>query len=198
MAKDAQKRKDKLYNVLALLLMAALFGCGVWGVVESRIAKRDYKNSPDALTPEDDELYDDILQQLQLRTEFAADGTVSTLLAVPEEMRAEAARQGVTVREDGYAVVDSTTWKEVDGRFYYDTGITGEVMGEPTDPFMAIDVTEDGCLLYQMGMILLERACPQNRIMQSPRNRMISGAFPSCRPPGVSPSGHDPAGACLT
>ena len=62
------------------------------------------------------------------------------------------------VREDGYAVVDSTTWKEVDGRFYYDTGITGEVMGEPTDPFMAIDVTEDGCLLYQMGMILLERA----------------------------------------
>lgn len=29
MAKDAEKRKDKLYNVLALLLMAALFGCGV-------------------------------------------------------------------------------------------------------------------------------------------------------------------------
>ena len=29
-------------------------------------------------------MYDDILQQLQLRTEFAADGTVSTLLAVPE------------------------------------------------------------------------------------------------------------------
>lgn len=47
MAKDAEKRKDKLYNILALLLMAALFGCGVWGVVESRIAKRDYKNSPD-------------------------------------------------------------------------------------------------------------------------------------------------------
>lgn len=114
--------------------------------------------TPDALPPEDDELYDDILQQLQLRTEFAADGTVSTLLAVPEEMRVEAARQGVTVREDGYAVMESTTWKEVDGRFYYDTRITGEVMGEPTDPFMAIDVTEDGCLLYQMGMILLERA----------------------------------------
>ena len=49
MAKDAEKRKDKLYNVLALLLMLALFGCGVWGVVESRIAKRDYKNSPDVL-----------------------------------------------------------------------------------------------------------------------------------------------------
>ena len=47
MAKDAEKRKDKLYNILALLLMAALFSCGVWGVVESRIAKRDYKNSPD-------------------------------------------------------------------------------------------------------------------------------------------------------
>lgn len=29
---------------------------------------------------------------------------------------------------------------------------------KPTDPFMAIEVTEDGCLLYQMGMILPERA----------------------------------------
>lgn len=154
MAKDAEKRKDKLYNVLALLFdggAVRLRGVG-------RCRKQNCQTGLDALPPEDDELYDDILQQLQLRTEFAADGTVSTLLAVPEEMRAEAARQGITVREDGYAVVDSTTWKEEDGRFYYDTGITGEVMGEPTDPFMAIDVTEDGCLLYQMGMILLERA----------------------------------------
>ena len=105
--------------------------CGIWKVRELRMPTPEGVKvyTPDALPPEDDELYDDILQQLQLRTEFAADGTVSTLLAVPEEMRAEAARQGVTVREDGYAVVDSTTWKEEDGRFYYDTGITGEVMG---------------------------------------------------------------------
>lgn len=32
MAKDAEKRKDKLYNVLALLLMLALFG-SLWATV---------------------------------------------------------------------------------------------------------------------------------------------------------------------
>lgn len=32
MAKDAQKREDKLYNVLALLLMLALFG-SLWATV---------------------------------------------------------------------------------------------------------------------------------------------------------------------
>ena len=128
MAKDAEKRKDKLYNVLALLLMAALFGCGVWGVVESRIAKRDYKNSPD----------------------------VRQVSAVVSSYRTIESKD-----DDGDVISTKYEAKlifEVDGRFYYDTGITGEVMGEPTDPFMAIDVTEDGCLLYQMGMILLERA----------------------------------------
>ena len=45
-----------------------------------------------------------------------------------------------------------------DGKFYYDTGIQGETLGEPVDPFAEISVTEDGCLLYELGMILLERA----------------------------------------
>ena len=70
----------------------------------------------------------------------------------------EAAKHGVEVREDGYAAIESTTWKEADGKFYYDTGIQGETLGEPVDPFMEISVTEDGCLLYGLGMILLERA----------------------------------------
>lgn len=76
----------------------------------------------------------------------------------PIKMRQEAAKQGVEVREDGYAAVESTTWKEADGKFYYDTGIQGETLGEPVDPFVEISVTEDGCLLYSYGMILLERA----------------------------------------
>lgn len=57
-----------------------------------------------------------------------------------------------------YAAIESTTWKEADGKFYYDTGIQGETLGEPVDPFVEISVTEDGCLLYGLGMILLERA----------------------------------------
>ena len=94
---------------------------------------------------------------MQCRTEFAEDGVLNTLMFVPEDMREEAAKHGAVVREDGYAPIESTTWKEADGKFYYDTGIQGEVLGEPVDSFSEIPVTEDGCLLYGLGMIVLER-----------------------------------------
>ena len=94
---------------------------------------------------------------MQYRTEFAEDGMLNTLMFVPEEMREEAAKHGAVVREDGYAAIESTTWKEENGKLYYDTKIEGEVLGEKVDSFAEIPVTEDGCLLYGLGMILLER-----------------------------------------
>ena len=94
---------------------------------------------------------------MQYRTEFAEDGVLNTLMFVPEEMRGEAAKHGAVVREDGYAAVESTVWKEENGKIYYDTKIEGEVLGEKVDSFAEIPVTEDGCLLYSYGMILLER-----------------------------------------
>ena len=54
---------------------------------------------------------------------------------VPEEMREEAAKHGAVVREDGYAAIESTTWKEENGKLYYDTKIEGEVLGEKVDSF---------------------------------------------------------------
>ena len=94
---------------------------------------------------------------MQYRTEFAEDGVLNTLMFVPEDKRGEAAKHGVVVREDGYAAVESTVWKEENGKIYYDTKIDGEVFGEKVDSFAEIPVTEDGCLLYSYGMILLER-----------------------------------------
>ncbi|MBC8533413.1 hypothetical protein [Yeguia hominis] len=104
-----------------------------------------------------DERFEGSAELMQYRTEFAEDGVLNTLMFVPEEMREEAAKHGAVVREDGYAPVESTTWKEADGNFYYDTKIEGEVFGEKADSFAEIPVTEDGCLLYGHGMILLER-----------------------------------------
>ena len=43
------------------------------------------------------------------------------------------------------------------GKFYYDTKTEGEFLGEKIDLFAEITVTEDGCLLYEYEMILLER-----------------------------------------
>ena len=130
---------------------------GIWKVKEVRVPTPDGEKvfTPD--NPPTDERFEGSAELMQYRTEFAEDGVLNTLMFVPEEMRGEAAKHGVAVREDGYAVVESTVWKEENGKIYYDTEIEGEVLGEKVDSFAEIPVTEDGCLLYSYGMILLER-----------------------------------------
>lgn len=130
---------------------------GIWKVKEVRVPTPDGEKvfTPD--NPPTDERFEGSAELMQYRTEFAEDGVLNTLMFVPEDMREEAAKHGAVVREDGYAPIESTTWKEADGKFYYDTGIQGEVLGEPVDSFSEIPVTEDGCLLYGLGMIVLER-----------------------------------------
>lgn len=131
---------------------------GIWKVKEIRVPTPDGEKvfSPD--NPPEDERFEGSVELMQYLTEFAEDGTLNTLMFVPDEMREEAAKHGAVVREDGYAAVDSSTWKEENGKLYYDTKIEGEVLGDKVDSFAEIPVTEDGCLLYGLGMIILERA----------------------------------------
>lgn len=131
---------------------------GIWKVKKIRVPTPDGETvfTPD--NPPADERFEGSAELMQCRTEFAEDGVLNTLMFVPEDMREEAAKHGTVVREDGYAAVKSTVWKEENGKIYYDTKIEGEVLGEPVDPFSEIPVTEDGCLLYGLGMIVLERA----------------------------------------
>ena len=130
---------------------------GIWKVKEVRVPTPDGTKvfTPD--NPPEDERFESSAEFLQYRMEFAEGGVLNTLMFVPEEMREEAAKHGAVVREDGYAAVESTVWKEENGKYFYDTKIEGEVLGEKCDPFAEIPVTEDGCLLYSYGMILLER-----------------------------------------
>ncbi len=131
---------------------------GIWKVKEIRVPTPDGVKvfTPD--NPPQEERFEGSAELMGYRTEFAEDGMLNTLMFVPEEMRQEATKQGVEVREDGYAAVESTVWKEENRKIYYDTKIEGEVLGEKVDSFAEIPVTEDGCLLYSYGMILLERA----------------------------------------
>ena len=130
---------------------------GIWKVKEVRVPTPDGVKvfTPD--NPPQEECFEGSAELMGYRTEFAEDGMLNTLMFVPEEMREEAAKHGAVVREDGYAAIESTTWKEENGKLYYDTKIEGEVLGEKVDSFAEIPVTEDGCLLYGLGMILLER-----------------------------------------
>ena len=131
---------------------------GIWKVREVHVPTPEGERifTPD--NPPEEERFESCIEMIQCRTEFAEDGVLNTLMFVPEDMREEAAKHGAVVREDGYAAVESTVWKEENGKIYYDTKIEGEVLGEPVDSFSEIPVTEDGCLLYGLGMIVLERA----------------------------------------
>ena len=130
---------------------------GIWKVREVHVPTPEGEMvfTPD--NPPEDERFEGSAELMKYLTEFAEDGMLNTLMFVPEEMREEAAKHGAVVREDGYAAIESTTWKEENGKLYYDTKIEGEVLGEKVDSFAEIPVTEDGCLLYGLGMILLER-----------------------------------------
>ena len=130
---------------------------GVWKVKEVHVPTPDGEKvfTPD--NPPEDERFEGAVEMMHYRTEFAEDGTLNTLMFVPEDKRCEAAKHGAVVREDGYAAVESTVWKEENGKIYYDTEIEGEVLGEKVDSFAEIPVTEDGCLQYGLGMIILER-----------------------------------------
>lgn len=131
---------------------------GIWKVKEVHVPTPDGEKvfTPD--NPPEDEMFEEMAAMMQWRTEFADDGALNTLMFVPDEMKAEAAKHGVDVRDDGYAVIDSTEWEERDGKFFYNTKIEGEVFGEKVDPFIEIPVIDGDCLEYSHGMIILERA----------------------------------------
>lgn len=90
--------------------------------------------------------------------EFAPDGTLYTLMPITEDMIESVKEEGMEVRDGNIAVMDSTRWKENDGKFFLDSKIKGEFLGETVDSFIEIKVTPDGCLLYSFDMLLLERA----------------------------------------
>ena len=92
---------------------------GIWKIKEIRMPTPEGLTviTPDNL-PED-ERFEECVQRMRCYTEFADDGSLNTLILVPEELKAEAAEHGVVVREDGYAVIESTTWKEENGKFYW-------------------------------------------------------------------------------
>ena len=111
--------------------------------------------TPDNL-PEGD-CADEIIMMLTNRIEFTEDGLMNTLMRVPEDKLELAKSQGAVIDEDGFAPIEQTTWKEENGKFFYDTKVEGEVLGETVDPFAEIPVDENGCLTIAFGTMILER-----------------------------------------
>lgn len=131
---------------------------GKWKIKEFRILSPDGMQTFTPQTLPDSEDFEDFAKMIPMLIEFTPDGKLNTLVPVWGDMIEEARNAGLAVREAGFAVTDSTDWKESDGKFYYNTNIEGEFLGDVADPFSEIKVTEDGCLLYSFDMLLMERA----------------------------------------
>lgn len=130
---------------------------GKWKIKEFHLPT---PNGVQVFTPDtlpEDEAYTDYAQMARTLTEFLPNGRMDTLMPVPAEMLEQVQSEGMEIR-DGYAVIQSTAWKEQDGRFFFDSGIEGEILGEAVDSFREIKVLPDGCLCYNLDVLVLERA----------------------------------------
>lgn len=89
--------------------------------------------------------------------EFCEDGTLNTLVEAVGSYLEMAAQEGIEPREDGFIVVDTVKWEDRNGKIFYDSQAEGDILDEAVDPFVEIDVTEDGCIWFNFGMALYER-----------------------------------------
>lgn len=104
------------------------------------------------------EEYEDIFNENKdMILEFCEDGALNTIVEATEPYLEMAAEEGMETREDGFIVCDTVTWEDRDGKIFYDSQAEGEILGEEVDPFVEIDVTEDGCIWFNFGMGLYER-----------------------------------------
>lgn len=130
---------------------------GKWKVKELLIPTRNGMVSYTSDNPPEGDIAEEAVMLLNNIIEFTEDGMMNTLMRVPEDKLELAKSQGAVIDEDGYAAIEQTTWKEQDGKFFYDTNVKGEVMGVEVDPFSEIPITEEGCLVISYGTMILER-----------------------------------------
>ncbi|MGN0611697.1 MAG: hypothetical protein ACI4JI_07915 [Ruminiclostridium sp.] len=103
-----------------------------WVPVETILADED-------LDPQDKSMYSSVM-------DFTEDGRVLNLVPLPEgvsqEEIDEAVKAGQIELYDGYMKLTENRWKTEDGKNYYDTGISGEALGEEVSSWMEIPVID--------------------------------------------------------
>ena len=111
----------------------------------------------------DDDVVDDEMKAfLKFRYLFDTDGTVKILSPIPDEVPQEeieraAAAGEVQLYDSRTMIVEQHPFKEENGKYYYDSGIQGEVMGEVVSPWMEIPETEDGIELMIYRLVKAEQ-----------------------------------------
>ena len=106
---------------------------------------------------DNEEMDDETKSFLSARFVFEPDGLFKIVMAIPEGVPQEKIDQAVAAGEirlfdSRSMIVEEHPWKEEDGKYYYDSGIQGEVLGEPVSSWMEIQETEDGIewMIYRL------------------------------------------------
>ena len=98
---------------------------------------------------DNEEMDDETKSFLSAGFVFEPDGLFKIVMDIPEGIPQEKIDQAVAAGEirlfdSRSMIVEEHPWKEEDGKYYYDSGIQGEVLGEPVSSWMEIQETEDG------------------------------------------------------
>lgn len=130
---------------------------GKWKVKKIGVFQPDF--SIKMLTPQEIEALEDFedaeeyLNMASAIVEFLPDGTMNTLFPVTKELEEQLIAEGKEI-VDGFGIMDTTTWKEENGEYFYDTKIKGEILGEKVSSLEKL-VFEGDCIL--VSQMLLEK-----------------------------------------
>ena len=93
----------------------------------------------------------DITQMAEMYMDINPDGKVYELMAIPagvteEQLKQAVEEEGIILTDDNMMIVGSHDWKTEDGKFMYDTGIHGEMLGEEISSWAEIEEDENGLI----------------------------------------------------
>ena len=89
------------------------------------------------------------LQMYSSLVVIGEDGIIRMVVPVPDDVTKEEIDAAVEAGEcelyaPGLLTMDKKSWKEVDGKYFFDSGIEGDILGEETDPWVEITPTDNG------------------------------------------------------
>ena len=84
--------------------------------------------------------------------EIGDDGIIKMMMPLPEGISQEEIDEAVAAGEievsGDMMIAEKHAWKEEDGKFFFDSGIEGEALGEEVSPWEEIKVSDDGIKLF--------------------------------------------------
>lgn len=124
---------------------------GKWKIAEALTVNDDFeqiwKTVEEMAADPDEEAFD--LQMLDSLFIFGDDGTIKTVIQLPDDISQEEIDEAIESGEcelyaPGQMVVEKRHWKEENGKILFDSEIEGEIFGEKADPWVEIIPTENG------------------------------------------------------